>query len=91
MLFAKLWDVLCSAIAWLIGLLPSFSLPSWLTSLPAESSSLGDYLGQFAVWIPIDQVVIVFLFVLSAGVVSLGVRVTRMVISHLSGGGGSVS
>lgn len=90
MLWSDMWGAFCTALAWLIGLLPNFSLPTWLTSLPSEAAGLGGYLAQFSVWIPIDQVVIVFVFVAAAGVVSLGVRTTRMVVSHLTGGGGSV-
>lgn len=86
-----LWGLVCWIASHLVGLLPGWTLPGWLTSLPDESTTLGSYFGDFNVWLPLDAVLTVLAFILAATALSLGIRVTRMVISHVTGGGGSVS
>jgi hypothetical protein len=77
--------------AFMVGLLPGWSLPSWLTGLPGTGDTIGGYVSSMALWLSLGAVGVAFAFVLAAVTVALTVRVTRMAISHVTGGGGSVS
>ena len=63
---------------------------SWLDDLPGDAGTIGDALASFNVWLPIGAATVVLAFIVAAAAVSLGIHIARMVISHVSGGGGSV-
>lgn len=91
MVTQAIWGVICHVAAFLVGLLPGWTLPGWLTALPDESTTVGSYMADFNVWLPLDAVVTALAFIIAATSVALGVRVARMVLSTVTGGGGSVS
>jgi hypothetical protein len=80
------------AFAWLVantvGLIPAVPVPAWLTSSGGSFSTVFAAAGSMGAWFPVAFVLSVMLAVLAVWVVSFGIKLVRMVISHLTGGGG---
>ena len=92
-----LWfvEALFAVVRWFVGLLPSWTWPSWLDGSSTSGSTLGGYahtigaaLGDVSSWVPLSIVGGCLTAIVAALGVSVAVRVVRMVASFLSGGGG---
>lgn len=89
--------VLLAPLAWLLGLLPSWTPPDWLvgqagcnkTLLECHAFDVGQYAGAAQGWVPIQEVVVVVQAVFLALGVALAIRLVRMVVSAVTGGGGN--
>lgn len=82
-------DALGAFIGFLLDLLPSFSLPSWVDSIHDYAVSGVTFASGFAAWVPLTAIRNAFIFLLAVGTAAFLVRGARVLISLFSGGGGS--
>jgi len=84
---------LLSAVSWLwqtvIGHVPFPSVPSWLSTAGAASSSLASHFAGLGAWLPFPLLTTIAGTWLLVLVASLGLKVARIVASFLTVGGGS--
>ncbi len=74
----------------LIGTLPDFNSPAWLTdTLPDGIQTVGQYASKMGPWIPYDAVGLVLATVAAIVGIALAIRLVRIVASFLTLGGGS--
>lgn len=85
---------------WLMNLMAGFAhtlfnlcpgVPSWVTSAVGYVSDLWGWIYDFNGWFPVTEMAITLPIVLAFYVSMIGVRATRIVVSHFTGGGGAVS
>lgn len=85
-------DAIIGAVAWfvahVVALFPGWTLPDWLTGLPAGGATIGAFVAEWAVWLPLPVVAGVLVFVVLSFGVTVGVKVVRWIQSSLTGGGG---
>jgi hypothetical protein len=78
-------------VAWLLELLPSVTLPGWLTGggMEDRAAAIGVQVGAFNNWFPVTELmaVVPVLFALAGAV--LVFKATQFVVSMFTGGGGS--
>ena len=84
-----IFGAIASAVAFLVSLFPSFTLPSWLSSLPAQAAAIGDAGSGFGAWLPLSALTTVLEVVVTMLPVALAVVVVRKIVSHVTGGGGA--
>jgi hypothetical protein len=80
---------MASLFASVLGLLPSWSAPSFLTSLSSGLASIAGYTASTSAWIPWQAVAIAVPILVAAASAALLVKGVRMVLSLFTGGGGS--
>jgi len=86
-----IFHVLAVTLAFMIGLLPSFGVPSWMSTLPAAiGSGIGQVL-QLGWWIPFSAIGIAATFILAVWATAFAIRAGRIVLSAFIGGGGSAA
>lgn len=98
MVLHVLLTIVSGLVSGVLSLLPSFSWPSWFDGTPLHDGTLGSYattvgsyLHAFEGWINIDAALdVVDAFVAVAAIV-LTIKIVRVVISLVTGGGGSAS
>ena len=76
-------------VAALLSFLPTNEPPDWLTTIGDATGTIYAYAGQMGVWFPVTLVRNVVLAVLAAMVIGFGIKVSRIVASFLTVGGGS--
>lgn len=90
MIVVALLGIVSAIAAGLFTLIPSsWTPPSWLTD---QSSAFGTLLagaGKLSGWVPVQLAVTVVLAVLASFLIGVVIRITRMIISNLTGGGGA--
>jgi hypothetical protein len=64
----------CNAVAAVLALLPSWTAPSWVTSLPTTAATVGSYMGGFQYWLPWEELVLVTGAVLGLFLIVSGAR-----------------
>jgi len=84
---------LLSLVTWFIDLLPSWSLPSWITgtgdgTIRGGADWAASNVGSLSNWIPLGTLSLVAAVVLVCIPIAIGIKVTRMVLSAFTGGGG---
>ncbi len=87
---AIIW-VFSRLVAFLIGLLPKWTAPDWLT---AAGGFLRDGLANvagYANWMPLKAVGVGVGFLLACSAIALGIRFGRMILSVSTGGGGGAA
>lgn len=76
----------------LLGLLPTVTLPAWLTS---ASSTLADAVAFIPLaasnWFPLQAIGHGITFILACSAIALGIRFARIAVSMFTGGGGSAA
>jgi hypothetical protein len=82
-----------AVITWAVGLLPSWTAPDWMTgsgsgSIAGYGASIAGYASKLSNWVPLGLLATVATVVLGACAVAVAVKVTRIVLSALMGGGG---
>jgi len=87
-LFLKLLD---SIITGVLGILPSFGVPSFITSAGGYVSTVTSYAAQLGNWVPWPIAITGVLCVFAAIAVAWGIKVVRMIASFLTLGGGSAA
>jgi hypothetical protein len=88
-------SLLVTPIAWMIGLLPTFSLPDFLGtgggSIASGMTGFFGYIGSFTNWLPGYALAPAFAWVATCVAVAIGVKLVRIVASFLTFGGGSAA
>lgn len=86
-------DLIFGMAAWIaLGLLdgvPVIPVPDWITQLGGFAATIFGFAHSMGVWFPVGLVVTVGTALLAIAVASFGIRIVRIVISHLTGGGGA--
>jgi hypothetical protein len=95
MITEAILNVLLLPLRWLLEVIPSVSWPSWFQvsgpdSVVSQVASWGSHLGTIGGWFPLgaffDSMAIVFV---CAGI-HVVIKLTRIIVSALTGGGGAV-
>jgi hypothetical protein len=76
---------------WLTSNLPAYQEPAWIGQLAGAAASLFQMAGSMGVWFPGALVLAVLLALLGFWLVGFGVKLARMVLSLVTGGGGSAA
>ena len=77
--------------AFLLGLVPSLSLPSWFTDVGTFITNGLTSAAAFGNLLPVGPLRLVFVFLMACLSAGFVIRVTRIVISMFTGGGGSAA
>lgn len=92
--------LLTAPVSWLLSALPTWSPPSWLDghsgctvqpSMGCYGFNFGQQLAPINKWVPIDTLLTLLPVVALLVAVVVTVRVLRMVVSALTGGGGGAA
>jgi hypothetical protein len=86
-----LMDVLSTAAAGLVSLLPAWTAPAWLATVIATMSSTIGTVTMLSGWVPISAIGTVVAFMLACSAIGLAVKIGRIVLSLFTGGGGSAA
>lgn len=84
-------DVFSRVAAFLVGLLPSWSAPSWLTTSSNVLTDAVHSIALYSGWLPLQAIGLAAGFLLGCSTIALGIRLTRIGISLFTGGGGSAA
>lgn len=91
MITEALFHVITSVANFVLGLLPSMTVPAWVDSATSYiAAGVGPVL-ELDHWIPIGPIGVVLAFLLVAWAVALGIRLFRIALSTFTGGGGSAA
>lgn len=82
--------VLHSVLSTVLGWLPTFTLPTWMSDTGPLATVLG-YAGSMGAWFPTTLAATVLVAVLAAYAVAFGVKIVRIVASFATLGGGSAA
>lgn len=86
-----LLDILFWIIRMLVALLPDIELPGWVQDISSMGAEVFETANSMGVWFPWALILTVVTAVLAAAGIGFGIKVVRMVISHVTGGGGSAA
>lgn len=75
----------------LLGLIPEWTAPEWVTSAGSAIASVLSWVDSLSVWFPMRLLGVVAAAVTGAWLVSFGVKIVRIVASFLTAGGGSAA
>lgn len=86
---------LLTAFQWLLhgllAVLPTVSVPSWLSSNDSAFTTVFSAAGSMGVWFPSTLVVTVLTGVLALWLVGFAIKLVRIVASFFTAGGGSAA
>lgn len=82
-------DVLVTIVEASFGLLPAFDPPTWFTDSGSGISAVFDNAAHMSVWLPVGLGFTVAVALLTCIVIGFGIKMTRIVASFLTAGGGS--
>lgn len=86
-----LFVTILAAIAWgFAQLFPDVDAPDVLTQVQNSVAVVTSHMAGLSVWVPLGTVPVAFAVVSAALATALIVRVTRLIVSLFSGGGGAV-
>lgn len=83
-------DYFFALIGSILDLLPQVTVPSWM-SAGGPISKVFTYAGQMGAWFPMSEAVTIVGALLGVWVVGFGIKVTRIILSFLTFGGGSAA
>ena len=87
MIITWIIEGITGALSWIFSILPSWSMPSWLSSGSAFPSgvatTIGGYLHVVAPFLPVDLVLTILATVLTLWVVVAGYLIFQWVWSHV--------
>lgn len=90
MIIKWLLDVVTGFLGWVVGLLPSVSIPVWMsTTVPNAITTIGGYISSIDVWLPFSDAGIAVAFVVVALAAAVAIKIVRIVASFVTAGGGS--
>lgn len=78
-----------SLVEGLLGALPTFDPPGWIASGTGSIITVLQTAGSLGHWVPLGLFAVVVAAVIACLLVGVGIKVTRIVASHLTLGGGS--
>lgn len=91
MIVQWLFDALTTVLAFLLGLFPTITLPSWVDTATSYVQQGVAFANGWGAWVPLAAVRNSLLFLLLVGGVVFSVRVFRIALSLFTGGGGSAA
>lgn len=74
----------------MLGALPVIEPPDWFNGAAGMFATVFGFANSMGAWIPLALTVTVGGALIAAWLLAYGIHVARMVVSHLTGGGGSV-
>lgn len=74
---------------WVIGLMPTWSLPSWVSSTASTITGWLSGLGALGYFVPLGPLAACLALVLGAYTIGFTIRVLRIGYSMVTGGGGA--
>ena len=89
MIIDKFLDFLTSIAVYTIGLFPTWSLPSWWSNAVTGWTTIVSGVSDLAHWIPLEAVYQVGSAIILVSIFSYSVRLIRIAVSLVSGGGGN--
>jgi hypothetical protein len=89
MIIDKFLDFLASIAVYVIGLFPTWALPTWWSTAVTSWGSIVSGISDLAHWVPLDAVFQVATAVFLVSIFSFTVRIFRIALSLVSGGGGN--
>ena len=91
MITDQVLDILASMAIWFLDKLPTWGLPTWYDDAIEGWGSIVAGIADLAHWVPLDAVTQVAIAVGLVTAFAFGVRVLRIILSFVSGGGGSAA
>lgn len=91
MVTAAVLDVLAMIAMALLDALPDTEVPDWLNSASNFIPTVFNFAGSLGVWVPWSLLGIVMAAVVAVWVGSFAFKLIRIIISHVTGGGGSAA
>lgn len=91
MILEWLMTLAANLFEWMFAGVPAYVAPSWVSSLGGAAGQVFAMAGSMGVWFPAPLVLTILLALLAFWLVSFGIKITRIVISHFTGGGGSAA
>lgn len=93
MILEWLAGVVLDVLAWVLGILPTFTLPPEMSaaSMVSGASFLASGIGQVEPYVNVTVLLVCSVAVLGALTVALAAKGLRMVLSLATGGGGSAA
>lgn len=89
MIIGWILSLLGSTVSWLLGLIPAFPVPAWLTTAGSYLGTVVNAMGQISAWLPWTLLVTGVGVVIAAVVAGIVIRGVRIAASFLTLGGGS--
>lgn len=78
-----------AVISFGLGLLPTSNPPSWLTGRDSNIASILQGAAGLGAWVPLSLGATIATAVLACAVIGFAIKITRIVLSLFSAGGGS--
>lgn len=91
MITAALFDMVCVLVGELIETIPVAVVPDWLGSATSYIPTVFSFAHSMGVWFPWGVLSIVLMAVFGVWIASFGLKIIRIIVSHVTGGGGSAS
>lgn len=91
MVTAAVIDVLAMILMAILDAIPETEVPDWLNSASNVIPVVFNFAGSMGVWFPWSTLGIVTLSVLGCWSAAFIIKIARIVISHVTGGGGSAA
>ena len=82
---------LTTFITWVIAGIPAPAVPSWMSAISSDIASVVDFINKLSSWIPSSLLMAVITAYVGVFAIAIGIRVTRIIASFFTGGGGSVA
>ena len=94
MITEAIMTVVFLPIRWVLEAIPTVTWPTWFSTSGPDSvvtlvDSWGDSLGLIGGWFPLSSAFDAVDFVMVCFGINLAVRLIRVVVSHVTGGGGA--
>lgn len=91
MITANVIDLFVMLLMALLDSLPETQVPEWVTSGATFIPQIFQFASSLGVWVPWGLISQVMFGVVAVWLVAFGIKIVRIVISHLTGGGGSAA
>lgn len=80
---------LIDAVSWLVSLIPTIPVPSWVGNIGSMFDVMFQYASSMGVWVPVRLGFTVAAAVLICVLAGLTIKIARSVLSYFLAGGGS--
>jgi hypothetical protein len=84
-------SALASVVAAILGALPAVPVPSWLSGASDSFGKVFAFADSMSVWFPVPLALTVLAALMTIKLTAFGIKVLRIGISHVTGGGGSAA
>ncbi len=91
MVTEALLDVWFALMGGVVGLLPITAVPAWVLDSGDDLASVWGYADGLSAWIPWSFLAMVLAAIIAATLAGFGIKLTRIVLSLFTGGGGGAA